>query len=111
MTGRFRTPRRSGPDRRGHDRPGRKEGLEIRYASLNLAAPDKGRFKYQLGGYETTPKERPGNDRKAFYSKLPPGEYQFQVTACNEDDVWNPAGATLALPCCRRSGRRGGSWA
>ncbi len=77
--------------------PARKEGLEIRYASLNLAAPDKGRFKYQLGGYETTPKERPGYDRKAFYGKLPPGEYQFQVTACNEDDVWNPAYATLGV--------------
>jgi signal transduction histidine kinase/sugar lactone lactonase YvrE len=77
--------------------PPRKEGLEIRFASLNLAAPDKGRFKYQLEGYETTPKERPGNDRKAFYGKLPPGEYHFKVTACNEDDVWNPSFATLGV--------------
>ena len=44
--------------------PAGKEGLEIRYASLNLAAPDRGRFKYQLDGYETTPKERPGNVRE-----------------------------------------------
>jgi len=77
--------------------PPRKEGLEIQFASLNLAAPDKGRFKYQLEGYETTPKERPGNDRKAFYGKLPPGEYHFKVTACNEDDVWNPSFATLGV--------------
>ena len=71
--------------------------MEIRFASLNLAAPDKGRFKYQLEGYETTPKERPGNVREVLYSKLPPGEYHFQVTACNEDDVWNTDGATLAI--------------
>jgi ligand-binding sensor domain-containing protein/signal transduction histidine kinase len=77
--------------------PARKEGLEIRYASLNLAAPDRGRFKYQLEGYETTPKERPGNVREVLYGKLPPGEYHFKVTACNEDDVWNPVFATLEV--------------
>ena len=77
--------------------PARKEGLEIRFASLNLAAPDKGRFKYQLEGFETTPKERLGNVREVLYGKLPPGEYQFKITACNEDDVWNPAFATLGV--------------
>jgi ligand-binding sensor domain-containing protein/signal transduction histidine kinase len=77
--------------------PARKEGLEIRYASLNLAAPDRGRFKCQLEGYETTPKERPGNVREVLYGKLPPGDYHFKVTACNEDDVWNPAFATLGV--------------
>jgi len=78
--------------------PPGKESLEIRYAGLNLAAPDRGRFKYRLDGYETTWKERPADVlREALYTKLPPGEYRFQVTACNEDDVWNPEGATLAV--------------
>jgi ligand-binding sensor domain-containing protein/signal transduction histidine kinase len=76
--------------------PARKESLEIRYASLNLAGPEKGRFKYRLEG-ETTWRERPGTVREALYTKLPPGDYRFQVTACNEDDVWNPAGASLAI--------------
>ncbi len=75
----------------------RKEGLEIRYASLSLAAPDKGRFRYRLADYETTWKERPGNVREALYSKLPPGNYHFLVTACNEDDVWNRNAASLAI--------------
>ena len=77
--------------------PPGKEGLVVRYASLNLAAPEKGRFKYRLDGYETGWTERPGNVREARYPKLPPGEYHFQVKACNEDDVWNEAGATLAI--------------
>jgi ligand-binding sensor domain-containing protein/signal transduction histidine kinase len=77
--------------------PARKEGLEIRFASLNLAAPDKGRFKYQLEGYEKIAKERPGKVREVLYPKLPPGQYHFKLTACNEDDVWNPAFATLAV--------------
>jgi signal transduction histidine kinase len=77
--------------------PAGKERLVIRYASLNLAAPDKGRFRYQLEGYEKTANERLGNVREAVYPKLPQGQYRFQVTACNEDDVWNQAGATLAI--------------
>jgi signal transduction histidine kinase/ligand-binding sensor domain-containing protein len=77
--------------------PPGKEGLDIHFASLNLAAPDKGRFKYMLDDYETKPKERPGNVREVPYSKLPPGEYHFRVTACNEDDVWNKEGATLVI--------------
>jgi signal transduction histidine kinase len=77
--------------------PARRESLEIRYASLNLAAPDKGRFRFRLEGHETTWKERPGNVREALYSKLPPGEYRFEVTACNEDDVWSPVGARLQV--------------
>ena len=69
----------------------------IRRQSLVNVAPEKGRFTYRLEEYETGWTERPGNVREALYTKLPPGEYRFQVTACNEDDVWNPAGASLAI--------------
>jgi signal transduction histidine kinase len=33
----------------------------------------------------------------ASYTKLPPGDYRFQVRACNNDGVWNQTGATLAV--------------
>jgi ligand-binding sensor domain-containing protein/signal transduction histidine kinase len=77
--------------------PPGKEDLEIKYASLNLAAPEKGRFKYHLEGYQKDWIERPGKTREALYTRLPPGNYQFQLKACNEDDVWNDVGATLAV--------------
>jgi ligand-binding sensor domain-containing protein/signal transduction histidine kinase len=72
------------------------ERLEIIYTSLNLAAADKARFKYRLEGHEMAWTEA-GNSRVARYSKLPPGHYHFQVTACNEDGVWNETGSSLAL--------------
>jgi signal transduction histidine kinase/CheY-like chemotaxis protein len=31
----------------------------------------------------------------AYYTNLPPGKYRFRVTACNEDGLWNQAGASL----------------
>lgn len=72
------------------------ERLEIHYVSLNLGAPDRARFRYRLAGHETAWTEA-GNQRVARYSKLPPGRYRFEVTACNEDGVWNPTGTSLAI--------------
>ena len=71
-----------------------KEHLEIRYTSLNLSAPDRARFRYRLEGYESAWIEA-GSLRVANYSRLPPGEYRFVTTACNEDGVWNAAGSAL----------------
>ncbi|MEI6391418.1 MAG: two-component regulator propeller domain-containing protein [Verrucomicrobiota bacterium] len=77
--------------------PAGKEGLDVLYTSLNLAAPEKGHFRYRLGGHETAWIERPWNVRAVHYSKLPPGDYQFQVQACNEDGVWSDKASTLAI--------------
>jgi ligand-binding sensor domain-containing protein/signal transduction histidine kinase len=75
--------------------PAGKERLEIRYTSLNLAAPDRARFRYQLENHEKGWTE--GETRVAHFSNLTPGPYQFHVMACNEDGVWNENGASLAI--------------
>jgi ligand-binding sensor domain-containing protein/signal transduction histidine kinase len=76
--------------------PPGKELLEIRYTSLNLGAADRTRFRRRLEGYETKWTDV-GNERMVRYSNLPPGLYRFQVTACNEDGVWNDSPSTLAI--------------
>jgi ligand-binding sensor domain-containing protein/signal transduction histidine kinase len=76
--------------------PAGKERVEIHYTSLNLAAPDKGRFRYRLEEHETEWIEAT-NTRVAIYSRLQPGHYRFRVKACNEDGVWNEAGNMLEL--------------
>jgi len=73
-----------------------KERVEIHYNGLNLSAPERARFKHRMEGYETAWAEV-GDNRVASYSRLPPGEYRFQVTASNEDGVWNLEGAVLTL--------------
>ena len=80
--------------------PPNKEGLEIDYTSLNLFAPEKARFRYRLeleGHRRETNWIEVGNIRVAQIPALPPGHHRFQVTACNEDGVWNEAGAVLAV--------------
>lgn len=76
--------------------PAGEDRLDVNYSSLNLSGAERARFKYRMQGYE---KEwtLAGDSRSAHYPKLPPGKFTFQVTACNEDDVWNEQGSTLAV--------------
>jgi ligand-binding sensor domain-containing protein/signal transduction histidine kinase len=73
------------------------EGLEINYASLNLAAPERARFRHRLSldGHDAVWNEV--NIRVAQYPTLPPGEYHFEVTACNEDGIWNETPSRLSV--------------
>lgn len=77
------------------------ELLEIRYTSLNISDADasKARFKYRMEEEHETPGPwtDAGNTRFVRYPKLPPGKYQFQVIASNEDGIWNRTGATLGF--------------
>ena len=68
--------------------------LEIDYTGLSFMVPQKVRFRYKLEGHDAG-WEEPGTRRQAFYSDLPPGTYRFRVVACNNDGIWNEAGATL----------------
>ena len=77
--------------------PPGKEQLDIQYTSLNLAAPQRARFKYRMEGHETAWTEVGGDSRVARYRKLPPGHYHFRVIAANEDGVWNETGASVGI--------------
>jgi hypothetical protein len=70
--------------------------LEIHYTGLSLTEPMKVRFKYKLEGVEETWVEA-GTRRSVNFSHLQPGSYQFSVLACNNDGVWNEAGASVGL--------------
>jgi ligand-binding sensor domain-containing protein/signal transduction histidine kinase len=68
--------------------------LEIDYTALSFVAPEKIRFEYKLEGRDRDWKDA-GNERKAFYNDLPPRNYRFRVKACNNNGVWNEAGASF----------------
>jgi ligand-binding sensor domain-containing protein/signal transduction histidine kinase len=74
--------------------PARTRDIEIDYTGLSLVVPEKVRFRYKLEGRDADWQD-PENRRRAFYSDLPPGHYQFHVIASNNDGVWNEKGATV----------------
>ncbi len=68
--------------------------LEIDYTALSLVAPEKAHCRYKLEGRDDDWREG-GNRRQAFYDDLPPGNYRFRLSACNDSGVWNQAGIFL----------------
>jgi len=74
--------------------PPGKDRIEFHYTSLSLSVPARVRFRYKLEGYDRD-WVHAGSRRVAYYTNLPPGEYRFRVTACNEDGLWNQVGASL----------------
>ena len=72
------------------------ERLEIHYTGLSLLVPEKVRFKYKLEGYDNRWSDIVKR-RVAYYTKIPPGDYTFRVTACNNDGIWNETGASLSF--------------
>lgn len=76
--------------------PPRTTDLQIGYTALSLAVPEKVRFRYRLEGVDNDWQDA-GTRREAFYTRLGPGKYHFRVIACNNDGVWNEAGASLSF--------------
>jgi signal transduction histidine kinase len=84
------------PDSASLTVPAGKRQIEFRFTGLSFVSPDRVRFRYQLVGLDKTMIEG-GTRRSAQYSFLPPGNYTFRVTACNNDGVWNEQNATVSL--------------
>jgi signal transduction histidine kinase/ligand-binding sensor domain-containing protein len=75
--------------------PGRHR-IEFEYTGLSFVAPEKVLFKCRLDNFDAG-WANAGAKRVATYNYIPPGKYSFQVTACNNDGVWNETGARLAF--------------
>ena len=76
--------------------PARTTNLQIAYAGLSLSVPERVQFRYRLKGIEDA-WQSVGTRRTAYYTKLPPGSYDFQVIASNEAGIWNKTGAELPI--------------
>jgi signal transduction histidine kinase/ActR/RegA family two-component response regulator len=80
--------------------------IEINYSALSFVAPEKVKFRYRLDGYDKDWVDA-GDRRTAYYKRVPPGSYRFQVLAANHNGVWNRVGTAaeiqLVLPLTRRS--------
>ena len=70
--------------------------IEFGFSVLSYPAPDQVRLRYQLEGVDSDWVELV-NQRRAVYSALRPGAYRLHLQACNNDGVWNEAGASLAF--------------
>jgi len=75
--------------------PGSRQ-LQFDYTALSLSAPQRVRFRHRMIGLDEDWVEA-GNRRSANYSHMAPGNYRFEVIACNNHGVWNTLGAVVDL--------------
>jgi signal transduction histidine kinase len=76
--------------------PPRTRNLELDFTAATLSIPERVRFRYRLVGLEEGWRNA-GARRVAFYTNLEPGDYRFEVLACNEDGVWGMTPASFAF--------------
>jgi len=73
------------------------EKYEFHYTANSLLAPERVKFRFKLEGFDAAWVEAE-NRRTAYYTSLPRGKtYTFLVQACNNDGVWNTAGASVSV--------------
>jgi len=70
--------------------------LRFTFVANNFLLPQKNRYKYRLTGYSPDWIEIQ-NDNKAIFTKMPPGDYVFEVIAANNDGKWNDTPTRLFI--------------
>ncbi|MBN1639055.1 MAG: SpoIIE family protein phosphatase [Ignavibacteriales bacterium] len=66
------------------------------FVGLHYTRPERNRYAYILENHETQWREV-GDQRRAIYPNLDPGEYIFRIKAANSDGVWNEIGKTIYI--------------
>lgn len=69
----------------------------FRFSSDNYLMPEKNRFRFRLKGYDDRWVEVDAMSRSAFYSKVPPGDYTFEVMTANNDGLWNETPTSIKI--------------
>ena len=75
--------------------PGRHR-IEFQFSGLSFIASERIEFKHRLINWEDD-WVNSGTKRAINYNYLPPGEYEFEVAARNNDGVWSKRNALVAF--------------
>ena len=70
--------------------------VDFHFVALNFSAPERVRVRHQLIGMDRNWIETI-NDHTATYPRLPPGDYEMRVIACNQDGVWSDRPTTVKV--------------
>lgn len=69
----------------------------IKFSSDNYLIPEKTYYKYQLQGYDNRWITTDASNRQAVYSKVPSGNYRFEIVAANNDGSWGEVVTVLKI--------------
>lgn len=69
----------------------------LEFAALSYINARKNRYAYRLTGFDKDWMTTDGRNRRATYTNIDPGEYEFRVRASNSDGVWNEDGIRVVV--------------
>lgn len=70
--------------------------IGFEFAALDFASPKDNDYMYKLEGFDKNWIDV-RDSRRATYTNLPSGKYEFRVKAANSDGVWNEKGKSIVL--------------
>jgi signal transduction histidine kinase/ligand-binding sensor domain-containing protein/DNA-binding response OmpR family regulator/HPt (histidine-containing phosphotransfer) domain-containing protein len=70
--------------------------ITFEFAALDFTKPKENRFKFRMLGFDAEWVDS-GHSRRATYTNLPSGRYEFQVMAANNDGVWSAERLNLEI--------------
>lgn len=69
----------------------------IHFSALDFTNPSRNLYRYRLLNFNKDWVLTDAQKRFAEYTRVPPGDYVFQVMGSNNDGVWNEEGLTLHI--------------
>jgi ligand-binding sensor domain-containing protein len=70
--------------------------IRIEFLGLSFTAPDMVRYKYRLKGFSDEWSNET-KERYVTFTNLPPEHYTFELTACNNNNVWTKKPVTMSF--------------
>lgn len=70
--------------------------FSISFAALNFTSSGNNQYAYKLEGFDLD-WNYIGQERKASYTNVEPGEYTFLVKAANNDGIWNDQATAIKI--------------
>ncbi len=67
------------------------------FSALGYLQPELNRYRYRLQGFDEAWVYKDDRHRSATYTNLPPGKYNFQIQASNNDGLWNLEGKNIQI--------------
>lgn len=71
--------------------------FSIEFVALDYSAPERNVYRYRLKGFDDTWIKTDALRRVATFTRLPPGEYEFEVQGTNSYGQWSSSTAALSL--------------
>lgn len=75
----------------------RANSLWVEFSALDLTAPERNRYAYQLEGFDNGWIETDSSHRVAAYTNLPPGHYTLRLRGSNRTGAWGARALAISV--------------